>query len=119
MIASRTRSLKLLLGRAGLQLPDVVTIAGEEVRARRLRGRPHIDLYVAAASKMHIPIDRCAVVLSHLGADYDTADLHRFAVILHSRPHAAWKAPVDGRIAEFSSFPSSLTEMEELCGAKM
>ncbi|CUG91614.1 glycoside hydrolase, putative [Bodo saltans] len=70
------------------QLPHAVSelfttmIDGTEARGKRLRGRPHTDLFLRAAKKMHVPAERCIVCASQLDRGYKVEDLKEFLMFL-------------------------------------
>jgi beta-phosphoglucomutase-like phosphatase (HAD superfamily) len=70
------------------QLPHAVSelfttmIDGTEAREKRLRGRPHTDLFLRAAKKMHVPPERCIVCATQLDRGYKVTDLKEFLMFL-------------------------------------
>lgn len=66
------------------ELSDIFTtmIDGAEVREKRMLGRPHMDIFVNAARKMHIPTKRCVVVATHLDRGYKERDVQQFVALL-------------------------------------
>lgn len=82
-VVSYTRSMSDVLR----QLPILASLCttsidGIEARAKRFRGRPHTDLFVKAARKMHLSTDRCVVIGCEFDRGYKSSDLHEFHVFL-------------------------------------
>ncbi|KEG11289.1 glycosyl hydrolase [Trypanosoma grayi] len=80
-VVTYSRSLKALMQ----YNPDVMplflaSIDGEEAYDRHIKSRPHVDLFLRAAEKIHVDPSRCVVFSSHLDRGYKVNELARFCM---------------------------------------
>lgn len=82
-VVSYNRNVKLLLDLfPELSKVFITAIDGNEVQDAKLRGQPHIDIFLRAAKKIHVAPSRCLVISYHLDRGYDVNDLARFFMFL-------------------------------------
>lgn len=82
-VVSYNRNVKLLLELfPELSQVFITTIDGNEVFDAKLRGQPHIDIFLRAAKKIHVSPSRCLVISYHLDRGYDVNDLAQFFMFL-------------------------------------
>ncbi|ORC93615.1 glycosyl hydrolase [Trypanosoma theileri] len=78
-VVTYTRSLKALMQ----YNPDVLSlilayIDGEEAYDRRIKSRPHVDIFLRAAEKIHVDPARCVVFSTHMDRGYQATALAKF-----------------------------------------
>lgn len=82
-IVTYSRSLKQLMQHSA-ELSDffVARIDGEEAHDRSIKGRPHLDLYLKAAEKIHVEPSRCITVAHHLDKNFTAEQFAGFRMFL-------------------------------------
>ncbi|KPA82273.1 hypothetical protein ABB37_03381 [Leptomonas pyrrhocoris] len=82
-VVSYTRSLKgLLSSNPQMARLFVASIDGEEAHDRKIKGQPHLDLYLRAAEKIHVNPSHCLVISHHLDRCYNAEELAKFRMFL-------------------------------------
>ncbi|KAG5493198.1 hypothetical protein GH5_01938 [Leishmania sp. Ghana 2012 LV757] len=134
-VVSYSRSLKqLLASNPQLARLFVASIDGEEAHDWKIKGRPHLDLYMRAAEKIHVDTNRCLVISHHLDRGFDAKDMSRFRMFIDvedpfvssrfpRRPYPSLTPeeskerrrdnPVVCRL-ELSRIPASIDELEDM-----
>ncbi|KAH9577587.1 Glycoside hydrolase [Trypanosoma melophagium] len=78
-VVTYTRSLKALMQYNSEVMPLILAhIDGEEAYDRRIKSRPHVDIFLRAAEKIHVNPARCVVFSTHLDRGYQAAALAKF-----------------------------------------
>ncbi|CAD2214989.1 kojibiose phosphorylase [Angomonas deanei] len=107
-IVTYSRSLKQLMSSDAHNLSRyfITHIDGEEAHDRHIKSRPHVDLYLRAAEKLHVVPERCLVFAHHLDRDYAAEEMARFRMFLDIED------PFVSSREELSAYP---TLSEEYC----
>lgn len=112
----------------------VAMIDGEEAHDRRIKGRPHLDLYIRAAEKIHVDPSRCLAFSHHLDRGYTVDHFSQFRLFLDVEdPFVSSRFPPcdypklsDAQVAEMKRdnpvvcrlelqrIPTSIDEIEDL-----
>jgi trehalose/maltose hydrolase-like predicted phosphorylase/beta-phosphoglucomutase-like phosphatase (HAD superfamily) len=129
-LVTYTRSMNDVLTKLPqLQKLFTTKIDGIEARLKQMRGRPHADLYVKAAKKMHLTTERCVVFATNMDKGYRTEDLQKFHVFFdvvraqasyHSDPTTPLSSTTEQNLISIldSGFPSSTAKCEDLILAR-
>ncbi|CAC9538828.1 conserved hypothetical protein [Leishmania infantum JPCM5] len=140
-VVSYSRTLKqLLASNPQLARLFVASIDGEEAYDWKIKGQPHLDLYMRAAEKIHVDINRCLVISHHLDRGFNAKEMSKFRMFIDvedpfvssrflSSPYPSLTPeesketgrdnPVVCRL-ELSRIPSSIDELEDMVdGRKM
>ncbi|EPY21430.1 hypothetical protein STCU_08550 [Strigomonas culicis] len=82
-VVTYSRSLKqLLMYSEEMRSLFMAYIDGEEAHDRHILARPHLDLYLRAAEKIHVHPSRCLVFSHHLDRDFEAENLAQFHMFL-------------------------------------
>ena len=128
-LVTYTRSMNDVLAKLPqLQKLYTTKIDGVEARVKQMRGRPHADLYVKAAKKMHLAADRCVVFATNMERGYKRDDLEKFHVFfdvvrpneLRTSSNPATPAGLPQNIITIpdNGFPPSTAHCEDLILAR-
>jgi FMN phosphatase YigB (HAD superfamily) len=138
-VVSYSRSLKgLLLSNPQVARLFVASIDGEEAHDRKIKGQPHLDLYLRAAEKIHVNPSHCLVISHHLDRFYNAEELAKFRMFLDVEdPFVSSRCPVnpyptltaeqvssckrDNPVVcriELAHVPSSVDEVEDIVGGR-
>ncbi|RNF20511.1 glycosyl hydrolase [Trypanosoma conorhini] len=78
-VVTYTRSLKALLHyNPEMMSLFLASIDGEEAHARHIKSRPHVDIFLRGAEKIHVDPARCLVFATHLDRGFTAANLAKF-----------------------------------------
>lgn len=96
-VVSYSRSLKgLLSSNPQLARLFVAIIDGEEAHDRKIKGQPHLDLFLRAAEKIHVNPCHCLVISHHLDRCYNAEELAQFRMFLDIEdPFVSSRFPVN------------------------
>lgn len=96
-VVSYSRSLKgLMSSNPQLARLFVASIDGEEAHDRRIKGQPHLDLFLRAAEKIHVNPSHCLVISHHLDRCYNAEELAEFRMFLDVEdPFVSSRFPVN------------------------
>ncbi|CAJ1023213.1 Glycosyl hydrolase family 65 central catalytic domain [Leishmania shawi] len=82
-VVSYSRTLKqLLASNPQLTRLFVASIDGEEAHDWKIKGQPHLDLYIRAAEKIHVDTSRCLVISHHLDRGFNAKEMSRFRMFI-------------------------------------
>ncbi|ESL09829.1 hypothetical protein TRSC58_02446 [Trypanosoma rangeli SC58] len=78
-VVTYTRSLKAFLHYNPELMPlFLASIDGEEAHDRHIKGRPHIDIFLRGAEKIHVDPARCLVFATYLDRGFTATSLAKF-----------------------------------------
>ncbi|KPI90474.1 hypothetical protein ABL78_0404 [Leptomonas seymouri] len=109
-VVSYSRILKgLLASNPQLARLFVASIDGEEAHDRKIKGQPHLDLFLRAAEKIHVNPNRCLVISHHLDRYYSAEEMAKFRMFLDIEdPFVSTRFPV-------SPYPTLTSEQVLAC----
>nr|CCC90135.1 conserved hypothetical protein [Trypanosoma congolense IL3000] len=102
-VVSYSRTLKTLMQyNPDVALCFLAAIDGEEAHDRHIKSRPHLDIFLRAAEKIHVDPKRCIVFLSHIDSKFKTSELAQLRTIFdvddpfaaQVRPASTYEQPV-------------------------
>ncbi|CBH10535.1 hypothetical protein, conserved [Trypanosoma brucei gambiense DAL972] len=81
-LVSYSRTLKTLMQYHPEEaLRFLTAIDGDEAHERHIKSRPHLDIFVRAAEKIHVEPSRCLIFSSHIDSNFKVSELSYFRMV--------------------------------------